>query len=155
MAVVLADLLEENQVKLELAAETRDQALRELVGLLRGPGKVSNAESFLGEVMAREAVRTTFLGHGAAFPHARTTLVSELVLAIGRSGAGIPYGEKGERAHLIFLLGVPVRMASDYLVCVGALARLVSDGKTREVLLQATTAAELIELLRKGSLVLE
>jgi mannitol/fructose-specific phosphotransferase system IIA component (Ntr-type) len=95
------------------------------------------------------------MGNGIAFPHARTDLVERIVLGIGRSRAGVPFGEDGEPARLIFLIGVPQRMAADYLVCVGAFARLTSDGKMRDALLNAETPAEFIKLLREGSLVLE
>ena len=151
MAVVLADLLDEESVALDLGATTRDEALRDIVETMRLP----DAPAFLDQVITREAAQTTFMGRGLAFPHARTELVKQIVLGIGRSLEGVPFGEKGESAHLIFVVGVPQRMVTDYLVCVGGLARLVSDDARREALMAATTAAEFIELLRIGSLLLE
>ena len=57
--------------------------------------------------------------------------------------------------HLIFLVGVPQRMVTSYLVCVGALARVVKDKARRDVLMAAATAEEFVELMREGSLVVE
>jgi len=155
MAVVLADLLDERQVTLELRAKTRDEALREIVATMAGGAKARESEKFLAEVMTREEVHTTFIGNGVAFPHARTDLVTQIVLGIGRCRQGIPFGEKGELAHLLFVIGVPRRLINDYLVCVGALARLTKDKTTREALMSASTPAEIVELLRAGSLLLE
>lgn len=155
MAVVLADLLEEKHVTLELKARARREALHEIVAIMGAGGTLRETEKFFLEVLAREEVHTTFMGNGVAFPHARTELTDEIVLGIGRSAAGVPFGENEERAHLIFVVGVPKRMVTDYLVCVGALARLTKDEKSRAALMQAKTAAELIELLRAGSLHLE
>jgi mannitol/fructose-specific phosphotransferase system IIA component (Ntr-type) len=155
MAVVLADLLNENQVTLDLQATTRDDVLREIVATLSAANKVREPEKFIGEVRAREEVHTTYMGKGIAFPHARTDRVERIVLGIGRSRAGIPFGENGETARLIFLIGVPQRMVTDYLVCVGALARLTSDEKMRNALFNAATPAEFVKLIREGSLVLE
>ncbi len=152
MAVVLADLLEEKHVTLELAARTRAEALREIVTTMTGSGTLREMEKFLAEVIAREEVHTTYMGNGVAFPHSRTELAEEIVLGIGRSSTGIPFGENGELAHLIFVIGVPKRMVTDYLVCVGALARLTKNEKSRPALMAAQTAADLIELLRAGSL---
>jgi mannitol/fructose-specific phosphotransferase system IIA component (Ntr-type) len=45
-------------------------------------------------------------------------------------------------------------MVTDYLTCVGALARLSSDEKTRAALDEAETPAEFVEILRAGSLLL-
>ena len=152
MAVVLADILNEKQVTLTLRARTRRDALREIVWTMTTEGGVTEPEKFLTEVQMREGVGTTFMGNGVAFPHARTDLVQQIVLGIGRSADGVPYGDEGTRAHLIFLIGVPKRMVTDYLVCVGALARLAKDEETRGTLMRAETPAEFMELLHTGSL---
>lgn len=154
MAVVLADLLEEKHVTLELRAHTRAEALQEIVSTMTR-GSLREPEKFLAEVMAREEAHTTYLGNGVAFPHSRTELTEEILLGIGRSHTGVAFGDKGELAHLIFVIGVPKRMVTDYLVCVGALARLTKDEKSRTALMSAENAAEVIELLRAGSLLLE
>ena len=155
MAVVLADLLDPDQVVLELEARTGENALREIIATMRRGDVLRDAEAFLGEVCAREETHTTYMGDGVAIPHARTDLVTEIILGIGRSAAGVPFGENGEPAHLIYLIGVPQRMVTDYLVCVGALARLTKEAKTRTALMNAQTAEELVEILREGSLLLE
>ena len=155
MAVVLADLLEEKHITLELQARTRAEALREIVATMTVGGALRDPEKFLAEVTAREKVHTTFMGNGVAFPHARTELAEEIVLGFGRSRAGVAFGENGELAHLIFVIGVPKRLVTDYLVCVGALARLTKEEKTRAALMEAASAAEMVEILRAGSLLLE
>ena len=153
--MVLADVLDAEQVILELRGRSRDDALREIVGTMQGEDKVREPERFLNEVLTRERSNTTFVGNAVAFPHARTDLVSKILLGIGRSRDGVEFGPGGERAHLVFLVAVPRRMVTDYLVCVGALARLTREEKTRAALMNAATAADLIKTLREGSLVLE
>ncbi|MDQ6913566.1 MAG: PTS sugar transporter subunit IIA [Verrucomicrobiota bacterium] len=155
MATVLADLLNENQVVLDLRATARDEALREIVATMTGTKKVRDEEKFIAEVRAREDMHTTYMGNGIAFPHTRTDLVERIMLGIGRSRAGVQFGDNSEIARLIFLIGVPQRMVTDYLVCVGALSRLASDAKMRDALLNAVTPAEVVTLLSEGSLVLE
>ncbi len=154
MAVVLSDLLAEERVLLELRARTRDDALREIVGVMQSDAALKAADKFLAQVQARETASSTYVGNGVAFPHARSEFAAEMVLGIGRSSAGVPFGDQGARAHLIFLVAVPQRMVTDYLVCMGALARLTKAEATRTALLEAATASELVELLRAGSLLL-
>jgi mannitol/fructose-specific phosphotransferase system IIA component (Ntr-type) len=74
------------------------------------------------------------------------------VIGVGRSRAGIPFGENQQRAHLIFVIAVPDRMLSDYLVCVGTLARLVKDETIRPRLLNAETPREFVEALTPETL---
>jgi mannitol/fructose-specific phosphotransferase system IIA component (Ntr-type) len=154
MAVVLADVLNPEHVILELRARSRDEAIREIVAAMAGPA-LADPEKLVAAVLEREAANTTYVGKGVALPHARTELVSQILLGIGRSTEGVPFGSGGEVAHLIFVIGVPQRMVTDYLVCIGALARLTRDENTRAELMNAATASELVELLREGSLLLE
>jgi mannitol/fructose-specific phosphotransferase system IIA component (Ntr-type) len=147
MAIALADLVDPKQITLNLRARTQVDALREIVDLLVSAGKIDNADKFLAELQAREAVNSTYAADGIAFPHARTRLVDEIVLGIGRSVSGIPWTAKGEIAHLIFLIAVPERLISDYLVVVGAIARTTKDRPLRTLLLHAENAGEFIETL--------
>jgi mannitol/fructose-specific phosphotransferase system IIA component (Ntr-type) len=155
MAVVLADLLDEKQIALDLHARTRDEALSEIIALLHASGKILDPTKFLAAVIERENSSSTIAEHGVAFPHARTDLVQEIVLGIGRSETGIEFAEGHEPVRLIFVIGVPRQMIQDYLVCVGALARLTKAKAIREALLKAETTAEFIEQLRAASLHLE
>lgn len=147
MAIALADLVDPKQIALNLRARTQADALREISDLLVSAGKIDNAGKFLAELQAREAVNSTYAADGIAFPHARTKLVDEVVLGIGRSASGIPWTGKGEIAELIFLIAVPERLISDYLVVVGAIARTTKDRPLRTLLLHAENVSEFIETL--------
>ena len=150
MPIAPADLLHEQQVILRLRSRKPTNAIREIVDVLasdiRGR-KIAKPEAFLEQVLAREQTHPSIVENGVAFPHVRTDLVDEIVIGIGRSRAGIPFGENQQRAHLVFVIGVPERLLSDYLVCVGTLARLVKDETTRSRLLNAQTSHEFIETL--------
>ena len=147
MAITLTDLLDEKRVILRLRSRKVPNALREIIDLLAQNGKIDNPESFFEKVLAREQAHPSVVENSAVFPHARTDLVDEIVVGIGRSRAGIPFGHNRLRAHLIFVIGVPERLANDYLVCVGTLVRLVRDDATRSALLHAQTAREFIDAL--------
>jgi len=155
MAVVLADLLAEEHVTLDLRARTREEALREIVATMQGDGKVMEPDKLLAQVITREEAHSTFMGRGVAFPHARTDLVEQLVLGIGRSAKGVIFEPDGEPVHLLFVIGVPRRMVAEYLVCLGALARLVKNEAIRAALLEAKNAGEFVERLRSESTLLE
>jgi len=152
MAIALSDLLDERQVALRLRSRKVPNALREIVQLLAQNRKINDPEKFLQQVLAREQAHPSVVENGVAFPHARTDLVDEIVIGIGRSRAGIPIGTDQRRARLIFVIGVPERLVNDYLVCVGTLARLVRDDATRSRLLHAETPREFIEPLTAESL---
>jgi mannitol/fructose-specific phosphotransferase system IIA component (Ntr-type) len=147
MAITLTDLLDEKQVILRLRSRKVPNALREIIGLLAQNGKIENPEAFYEKVLAREQVHPSVVENGVAFPHARTDLVDEIVVGIGRSHAGLLFGQNGVRARLIFVIGVPERLVNDYLICVGTLARLVRDDTIRSALLHAQTPRQFIDAL--------
>ena len=150
MAIALADLLDPKYVELDLRTRGQENAIRKIVQLLATDEQINDPHKFLEQVLARERANPSAVEHGVAFPHARTDLVNKIVLGIGRSRAGIPFGEGG-RARLIFLVGVPQRLVNDYLVCVGDLARLLKDDVVRARLLGAETAEEFVATLRQAT----
>jgi len=155
MPIAPADLLHEQQVILRLRSRKPANAIREIVDVLASDvsgRKIDKPEAFLEQVLAREQTHPSVVENGVAFPHARTDLVDEIVIGVGRSRAGISFGENQNRAHLIFVIGVPERMLSDYLVCVGTLARLAKNETTRSRLLNAETRHEFIEALTAETL---
>ena len=155
MPIALANLLTEQQVILRLRSRKPANAIREIVNLLaseHSQRKIVNPHAFLEQVLAREQTHPSVVENGVAFPHARTDLVDEIVIGVGRSRAGIPFGENQQRAHLIFVIGVPDRLISDYLICVGTLARLVKDQTIRSTLRNAGTTREFIDALTAENL---
>ena len=147
MAIALTDLLDEKQVILGLRSRKVPKALREIIELLAQNGKIQSPQAFFEKVLAREEVHASVVENGVAFPHARTDLVDEIVVGIGRSRAGLPFGHNGVRARLIFVIGVPERLVNDYLICVGTLVRLVRNDTIRSALLHAQTPREFIDAL--------
>jgi mannitol/fructose-specific phosphotransferase system IIA component (Ntr-type) len=147
MAIVLSELLDEREVLLRLRSRKLPNALREISQLLAQNGKIDSAEIFLQQVLEREQEHPSAVENGVAFPHARTDLVDEIVIGVGRSRAGIPIGTDQERARLIFVIGVPERLVNDYLICVGTLVRLTKDEAIRTTLLEAETPRQFLEAL--------
>jgi nitrogen PTS system EIIA component len=151
MAMALADVLDERQIALQLKSRRQANALREIIGLFEKTGTVLQPTDFLAQVLAREKVNSTLAENSVAFPHARTELVDQIALAVGRSRAGIPWNDKGERARLIFVVALPQRLVNDYLVLVGTLARITQNEQQRQALLAAATAAEFIKILSSAA----
>src|SRR6478736_619068 len=150
MPIALADLLTEQQVILRLRSRKPANAIREIVDVLASDitgRKIAKPEAFLEQVFAREQTHPSVVENGVVFPHARTDLVDEIVIGVGRSHAGIPFGENQQRANLIFVIGVPERLVNDYLICVGTLVRLTKDDAIRTTLLEVQTPSQFLEAL--------
>ncbi len=148
---LLDGLLDPKHLALDLVGSTAGEGVWEIVELLRESGELSKPREFFEAVMAREEKASTVANGGVAFPHARTNLVDQILLGIGRSRKGIAFGGEKDPVHLVFLIAVPQQMVNDYLICVGALARLLRHEGTRQALLDAPTPAKFFDQLRSGS----
>jgi fructose-specific phosphotransferase system IIA component len=147
----IAPLLNAATITLDLQATTKDAALREVAELLKQKNCIANFDAFFQEILERERVSNTALGHDVAIPHARTEQCVEILIAVGRSAAGVEFGAKDEHpVRLIFLIGTPKQMVTDYLRVVGNLARLLRQDQVREDLMAATDAAAFIQAIEKA-----
>ena len=141
-------LLDPARIVLHLQSTKRTAALNEIARLLDGHPQVANFAAFYEELLARDRLDTTCLGNGVALPHARTEHVREIVLAVGRSDAGIVVDEKSEPVRLFFVLGTPKSKPGDYLAVVSALCRLLREPANRTALLAASTPEQFVEVMR-------
>jgi mannitol/fructose-specific phosphotransferase system IIA component (Ntr-type) len=155
MAPLFNELFDPSQVVLDLRATNQNEAILEIAELLRANERVTQLYEFADAVMQREGRSSTNTEAGIAFPHARTDLVEEIVLGIGRSKAGVRFGHSTSLVYLIFLVGVPQRLVTDYLVCVGTIARVVKSEEQRRALMEAATPEEFSDVLRTGATLLE
>ncbi|HPA16613.1 MAG TPA: PTS sugar transporter subunit IIA [Verrucomicrobiae bacterium] len=142
----LSNVLKPEMVVLGLRARTRDEAISEIVAVMARDPRIGDAKRLLDEIMAREGVESTCLGFETAIPHARTDLVREMVMAVGRSDEGVRFG-CGRVAKLIFVVANPRQMAAEYLQFVGALARAMRSDEVRGRLMAAGDAKEYIQIL--------
>lgn len=142
-----SQLLDPARVLLQIHQTKRTSALNEVAQLLAHHPDVVNFDGFYAELLARDRLDTTSLGHGFAVPHARTDHVKQIVLAIGRSGEGIPF-EGGETVRMLFVLGTPKARPGDYLQVLSTLCRLLKDPANREAFLTAPTPEELVRVIK-------
>ncbi len=148
MLATVGSLLNEKRIDLDLPAGTETDAIQRVAALVRADPAVLSFQAFTAEILAREKISPTAIGQGVAFPHARTEHVNEIVLAAGRSRAGIPFAGGAQTVHLIFVIGTPNDRVREYLALVGGLARLLKDSTVREKLMQAATHAAFLAALR-------
>jgi fructose-specific phosphotransferase system IIA component len=144
----IASLLSPEKIQLALQNRQKVAALREVAELLAQSRCVGDFEAFFNEILQRERVSNTALGHDVAIPHARTDQCSDILVAVGRSREGIDFEAKdGNPVRLIFLIGTPKQMVTDYLRVVGTLARLLRQDDLRQRLLDAPDAATFIKII--------
>lgn len=144
----LSTLLRPAVINLNVRATDKTGALREVAELLRAGNGVADFDTFFAEILERERISNTALAQDVAIPHARTEQCGEILVAVGRSTAGVDFeAREHQPVHLIFLIGTPKAMVTDYLRVVGNLARLIRQDSLRQKLLEAPDAASFIKVI--------
>ena len=87
--IELREFFSEDAIKLELQGETKDDVLKELIGLL---GLDEKSEGMLFKMLKRrENLGSTGIGRGIAIPHCRSLVVNKLRVAFGRKSGGLDF----------------------------------------------------------------
>ena len=126
--MTLRELFTDDVVKLDLEAETKDEVLKELVGLLaldeRSEGIVYKT------LKRRENLGSTGIGKSIAIPHCRSLVVNRLRLAYGRKPGGLDFNAiDGAPVHNFFLIiAPPLEVSNQYLPVLGKIAQFAKDG---------------------------
>lgn len=144
MAKAISETLRPHLVTIQLESKNQGDALKEVAEVLKDHPSMTNFDGFYAELLQREKLESTCLGMETAFPHARTDAVKNLVIAAGLSKEGILFESTGQTVKLIFVIGTPKRMVTEYLAAVGALARLLKEENLRNKLFSSKTAEEFI-----------
>ncbi|MFJ2750339.1 fructose-specific PTS transporter subunit EIIC [Streptomyces sp. NPDC087297] len=146
---VLSGYLTARTVRTELAAASKEAAIREMAGMLASTGNVRDVDELVRVALAREAQGTTGLGESIAVPHAKTDAVIRPTVGFARSEAGIEWGAPdGTKARLVFMISVPEASAGDeHLRILALLARKLMDAAYRERLRTAPDTAAVLEVL--------
>jgi len=147
MASRLSSLLDPARINLRVQPSERAAALSEVASQLNGHPDVTNFTGFLQELVAREALDTTYLGNEISLPHARTEHVNRVVLAVGRSDSGIKMENNDEDVRLMFVLGTPKSNPIDYLKVVSALCKILKEPTNLKALMTAPTPAAFVAAL--------
>ena len=142
----LQDFLNRDAIKLELAGTTKDEVLREMIGLLDVDEK---SQSILFKMLRRrEALGSTGIGRGIAIPHCRALVVNKLKLAYGRKRDGVEYhAVDGRRVyHFFMIVAPPLEVSNDYLPVLGRIAQFANQKGVGEQLMALAQPEELFSL---------
>lgn len=135
-------------VLLDLRAEGKLDALRRIVAAMADAGAIRSAEEPLQRVMEREALQSTALGAGIAFPHARTSQAESIRFAAARLAPPLDFdAADGIPVDLVFVILGPLEAPGDHVRLLARLARLAQKRETAADLRGARSEKEFREIL--------
>ncbi|PAE30345.1 PTS mannose transporter subunit IIABC [Paenibacillus sp. 7884-2] len=136
-------------IETDLAGETRDDVIDELIEKFDASGILNSKAAFRQAILNRESQSTTGLGMNIAIPHGKSNTVKRPAVAFGIKRDGVDWKSlDGTEAKLIFMIAVPEESAGDaHLKILQMLSRKLMDEEFREQLLNVHSSEEAYKLL--------
>ncbi len=144
----IKDLLDENLVIENIQATDKMGVLREFASCIEKTGKVADAEELVRVLVERESLGSTGIGDGVAIPHGKMPVIHDMIVAFGRSRAGVDFQSLDNKpAFLFFLLLTPVDKPGDHLKTLARISRILKNPTLRDSLRQAPHRGDLQRLI--------
>lgn len=145
MSMKLSNFTAPELVFAQLDVPDRDSCLRTLVHRLRDAGRIREPETLLSEILAREEVETTGIGHGIAIPHARSDTVLASVVMIATLAEPIDFASiDGEPVDIVVLLAGSRELPGQQLRVLARISKLVGLSEFVADLRRAKTPADIV-----------
>ncbi|HOZ46536.1 MAG TPA: PTS sugar transporter subunit IIA [Candidatus Hydrogenedentes bacterium] len=148
--MLMGELLHSRVVKIGLEAETKFEAIEELVDLLVEAHEIPLAarNHVVDVVIERERSMSTGMEYGVALPHGVSDQIDDLIGALGIAPEGIPFESlDAQPAKLIVLLVLPKRNFQGHVRTLAGIAHLMNAPGFREKLIRAADVQEVLDLI--------
>ena len=145
----LREFFSEDAIQLNLAGNTKDDVLKELIALLKLDDK---SQGMLFKMLKRrENLGSTGIGRGIAIPHCRSLVVSKLRVAFGRKAEGLDFKAIDEKMVNFFFLIVapPLEVSNQYLPVLGKIAQFSKEPDVPQRLMEISEPKQFLALLEE------
>ncbi len=132
-----------------LKAHSAVEAIEKLAKVMEEQNFISASDKLVQSALEREAVLSTAMENGLAFPHVRGVEGGGLTLAMGVSKKGIPWDDAGKLVNIVFFITIPTAVSAFYLRLMSGLTETFLKEQNREAILEAKTSEELWKALLK------
>jgi CPA2 family monovalent cation:H+ antiporter-2 len=150
-AISLSDAVAAGGIVLDLQGQSAEAVIAELAAAI-APSQVPADIDIAQIAIAREHELSTDLGIGVALPHARCPKLPKALVVVGRSSQGVEFSARSsEPVRLVFLLVTPAEQPDLQLSLLAQLAQLAGNEKARQSLLQASSAADVRNIITQTS----
>lgn len=139
--------LSPNLIKVNMQAESRDEAVRELAELLFQERVLKDKERYIQDVLEREAQVSTDLENGVALPHGKSETVLRPAVAIGTSARGIRFSGEGTSSRVIFLIAMPDQADDTHITLLSGITSRLLDNACLERIKGAAEPEEILAAL--------
>jgi PTS system nitrogen regulatory IIA component len=135
-----------------LKGTTPEEVLGQMCARMAEEGFVEDGDHLLDQALQREAIISTAVDNGLAFPHVRGVEGGGLSMVVGIHKKGIKFGGPGRTlTRIFFFVVIPTATSAFYLKLISGLSRTFREKEAGAALLAAGSEEELWKALIKAT----
>ncbi|WAW14796.1 PTS fructose transporter subunit IIABC [Peptostreptococcus equinus] len=145
----LSELILKEAMDLSLQTSEKNETLYHLANNFAKTGLLTNVDSYVEKLKAREAEFTTGVGDEIAIPHAQDASIKKPAIIMGRSDKGIDWNSfDGQPAKLLFMIAAP-EGGGEHLKALASLSKVLLIPEAKAELLAASNADQVVDIFDK------
>lgn len=146
----LSDLFTDKNIEIGLGPAGKEALLESIVNDLDAKGFIKDRQVVVKDVIDREKVMSTGIGHGVAIPHAYTDGVDRLVAGFYRTSDEVDFEALDEsKVDLFFIILGPKESRRDHIKVLAKISRLLNHDDFREDLRRASDAESVMNVFKR------
>jgi PTS system fructose-specific IIA component/PTS system nitrogen regulatory IIA component len=149
----LCDFVVADAILPELAATTKEAAIRSMVASLKDSGSINpeDEDGIITAILKREELGSTGIGNGVAVPHTKHASVSKLIATVALATGGVDFASlDGEPVYILFLLVSPPDKPGDHLRALESISRHLRNQNFCKFLRHSKNKEAVLDLLREA-----
>lgn len=127
--------------------KSKEEVLQQMVSFMeKNTELIENRDEFFNQIMEREKIGSTGIGMGVAIPHARSSGVKDVVIALAVLEYPVDFASiDRELIKMVVLVGAPKDKSKEYLGLLSTLSKIFRVKKNRDAIKTAGNQKELME----------
>ena len=147
----ITQLLELSHVAVGVEASDKVELINSVLDLVVGDPAIKNLDAVRQAVLEREESMSTGVGKGLALPHAKTSSVSGVVVALAITKDPVDFfALDNEPVRIVFLLVAGQDAKSQHVRILSRISRMMNRDENRQLFLEAQSAEELMERVKEA-----
>ena len=146
----IIDYLEKNIINLDCTSKNKNQVIRNLIDLVaQKTSNILNPEALFEQVITKESIESSGVGHQIAIIHARGNSVKGVVVTMAICKEGIDFGAKDNKdAKLLFLVVASEKKNREYLTILAKISRIFRNSELTQKILEAKNHKEILKIIK-------
>ena len=148
--MTISALLSPQKIFLDTEVTSKKKLLELIANIVADQTQLAQSTIY-NNLLNRERLGSTGLGHGIAVPHARVPELEHTIGCLFRLTEPVNFdAPDNQPVDLVFTIVIPEEATEEHLLILSALARMFSDADFRQSIRDAADKAEIEQLIRSA-----